>query len=159
RSFGKIGLSHAGFVEGSNWLDVAVTTEHCYAVQTDGTLWDLSDFEQTGSSPKPFGESRDWKRIAASRDCFVGLKSDGTLWEWGRFAVFGNNVWSSGAINGQVQVGTDHDWIDVWGSSDTIVALKADHSVWRSHFIRYEDQNNGRFVDEPERWLNFPRDN
>jgi hypothetical protein len=122
-------------------------------------LWDLSDFDQDASALQPFGEGRDWKRISASRDCFVGLKSDGTLWEWGRLAVFGNNAWSSSAIRGQVQVGTDHDWIDVWGSSDVIVALKTDGSIWRSHFVRYEDQNNGRFVDEPERWLNLPHDN
>jgi hypothetical protein len=160
--FRAIGPEHEGFVAGSNWRDVALSQSNCYAIQTDGSLWNLSEIqsEKNGAEfgPKPFGTGPNWKSISAGNQRFVALKSDGTLWEWGRkFKI------SAGAVEkipAPIQVGNDTDWIAACDSWETTVAMKSDGSVWRFGVTSSVYTNNSwstKTVEQPERWLSFER--
>jgi hypothetical protein len=137
----ETGPAHAGFVTGSNWEDVALTQGGCFAIQADGTLWDVSETELGGSGAKRVGQDYDWEAITAGGGHFCALKSDGTLWEWGW-----KRTAAGVALTSPVQVGTDNDWTAICDSWTMSAAIKADGSVWRWTW-------NSKTHNRPGRWL------
>jgi hypothetical protein len=162
--FRATGPWHEGFVAGSNWRDVAISQSSCYAIQADGSLWDLSEVqpEKNGAAfgPKPFGAGRDWKSISGSWEHFVALKSDGTLWEWKRKFKISDKTFAGEQIPIPTQVGNDTDWIAAGDFGPTSVAMKSDGSIWRFgvlHTIHTNSSSSSKTVQQPERWLSFER--
>ena len=155
------GRAKAGFVPGSNWRTFALSDLGCFAIQTDGTLWDLSRLEpgtgDAGSGVTQVGESRGWVQLSAGWDHYCGLKSDGTLWEW-RYRPVPAGA-SEERFQAPAQVGTDTDWIAVASSAQGNVAIKVDGTIWR--WGAYDDwPRSGGATHEtfaqPKRWLAFP---
>jgi ABC-type transport system involved in multi-copper enzyme maturation permease subunit len=152
-----------GFVGGSNWREVATSDTACFAIQADGSLWDLSNIEpgQTGSdsAPERFGENGGWKNISSGGEHFLALKSDGTIWEWGdKFINSGKND-SREKIPVPVQIGHASDWVAVGDSRETSVAAKMDGSIWRIRRVE-QVKTNGSWISEtseqPRKWFSFP---
>jgi ABC-type transport system involved in multi-copper enzyme maturation permease subunit len=148
-----MGRTHAGFAPGTNWRDVAVSDLGCFAIQADGTLWNLSGLQPGTSDAGPglirVGDSRGWVKLSAGWDQYCGLKSDGTLWEWRDGARF----------RAPAQVGTDADWIAIASSAQGNVAIKANGTIlkwggydaWsRSGGVKHET------ITQPQKWLAFP---
>jgi hypothetical protein len=157
------GRVHAGFVPGSNWRDVAVSSYGCFAIKTDGSLWDLSVFQpgtrNAQAEPKQVGNSRDWIKISPGFRHYCGLKSDGTLWEWASPPVPGSNEVSQEDLRAPAQVGTDTDWVAVAGCDQGTVAAKADGTIWRWGWIADRPTNGpakSNTLTQPRRWLAFP---
>ncbi|HTL16972.1 MAG TPA: hypothetical protein VL793_07035, partial [Patescibacteria group bacterium] len=146
------GASHSGFVEGSNWKDVAVSWNQTFAIKKDGSLWNLSALKEGEFAPERIGQSSDWDTLCAGVDRFCALKVDGTLWRWGlTFRGLGANA-IPGEMSTPVQVGTEADWAALCSSQATFAAFKPDSSVWR--------WNGGSAKhSQPEPWLTGPCSN
>jgi hypothetical protein len=152
------GRVHEGFVPGSNWRDVAVSDFDCFAIQTDGSLWDLSNVNLGGRDAlvdlKQVGDSHDWEQIAAGGQHNSGIRKDGTLWEWGyrwapdRQTQTGNDI--------PTQVGSDSNWVAVADSFQSSVAAKADGTIWIWGWAPDYVQTNRQAVTQPVKWLAFP---
>jgi hypothetical protein len=157
------GRVSTGFVPGSNWRDFAVSEFGCFAIQMDGSLWDLSAVQpgtrNAESKLKRVGDSRGWKQIAAGWGHYCALKSDGTLWQWGyRLVPVGKRA-SQEELHTPTQVGTDTDWVAVADSSQSTLAVKSDGTVWRWGSVQYWSTNgpaNSETLTRPKRWLAFP---
>ena len=157
------GRVHAGFVPGSNWRDIAVSSYGCFALQADGSLWDLSGFQpgtrNAQAELKQVGNSRDWIKISPGLRHYCGLKSDGTLWEWGSPAVPGSQEASQEDLRVPAQVGIDTDWVAIAGCDQGTVAAKADGTLWRWGWIVDRPTNGpakSNTLTQPRRWLAFP---
>jgi hypothetical protein len=135
----EAGSQHAGFVEGSNWKDVAITHSACLGIQLDGTLWDLSETGFGGRS-KLVGKDNDWESISAAGH-FSALKHDGTLWQWGWRYTPSGPKWIV-----PTQVGSDTDWTAVCNYGTMSAAIKADGSVWRWDWQLKK-------LNQPQPWL------
>lgn len=157
------GSSRSGFVPGSNWRDAAVSSSGCFAVQQDGSLWDLTDVQHgkrgAEKNLKRVGDSHDWLQLTSGGTHFSAVKSDGTLWEWGfRYDPKGPQP-SPDELRVPAQVGTDTDWIAVVDSGQNSVAVKADGTIWRWGWIQnWSGDNHSRAEVQttPEKWLAFP---
>jgi ABC-type transport system involved in multi-copper enzyme maturation permease subunit len=141
--------SHAGFVEGSGWKDVAVTWNQTFAIKKDGTLWDLSSMNGGEFRPERVGQDRDWVSLCAGAFHFCALKSDGTLWQWGRWNKWLGTSRPPGRPSLPSQVGTDSDWLAIGSSWDFSAAFKSDGSIWRWSWASPKHP-------VPEPWLNGP---
>jgi hypothetical protein len=157
------GRIHAGFVPGSNWRDVAVSSIGCFAIKRDGSLWDLSGVQpgnaKAESDLKRVGDSRDWIRTTAGRQHYCGLKSDGTLWEWGYRLVPAGKLASQELLKVPVQIGVETDWVAVADFADASLAVKADGTIWRWGWVQYWSTNGPAqtaILTQPKRWLAFP---
>jgi len=136
----ETGPRHTGFMEGSNWKDVALAEGGCFGIQTDGSLWDLSE-TGLGGTGKLVGQESDWESISAGADHFSALKFDGTLWQWGW------RLTASGARQIPLtQVGADSDWTAVCDWWTTTAAIKTDGSVWRWDW-------HSKTLNHPRPWL------
>jgi hypothetical protein len=136
----ETGRQHTGFVDGSNWRDVAITQGSCFGIQADGTLWNVSE-AKPGSGLTQVGQDHDWNTISAGGENFCALKFDGSLWQWGwRPAAVGPK------LTAPVQVGNDNDWAAVSVSWSRVAAVKSDGSVWQWHW-------RSRNPSLPEPWL------
>jgi alpha-tubulin suppressor-like RCC1 family protein len=125
---------------GTNWLSVALGSEHTIALKTDGTLWTWGANYYGGlgnnstvsrSSPATVsGGGTNWKRISADRHS-AAIKTDGTLWIWGRNnkGELGNestiNTSSPGTISGG---GTN--WQQISCGYQFTAAIKTDGTLW-----------------------------
>jgi ABC-type transport system involved in multi-copper enzyme maturation permease subunit len=152
------GPLHTGFVAGTNWRDIAVADSGCFGIQTDGSLWDLSELQVGEGSPKRIGPGQDWQTISAGGQHFCALKSDGTIWEWGEQenAVAGS---AAGQNLAPAQVGTDTDWAAVCSSWETSAAMKSDGSIWRWREVWWDNVSKTRIYDrarQPQRRLASP---
>jgi hypothetical protein len=159
---GTTGRVHAGFVPGSNWRDFAVSDLGCFAIQADGTLWDLSGLQpgigDADASLVRVGDSRGWVQLSASWDHYCGVRSDGTLWEWRYRAVPAGA--SGEKYRAPAQVGADTDWIAVASFAQANVAIKADGTIWRWGSFDVWSHSGGakhETLTQPERWLAFPQ--
>jgi hypothetical protein len=157
------GRIHAGFVPGSKWRDIAVSSTGCYAIQADGSLWDLSALHpgtrKAQAELKQVGNSRDWVKTCPGLRHFCGLKSDGTLWEWGPPPVPASNEASHEDLRVPAQVGTDSDWVAIAGCDQGTVAAKADGTLWRRGWVVDRPTNGpakSNTLTQPRRWLAFP---
>jgi len=151
------------FLPGADWRDVAVTGNGCFALQSNGALWDLSnaiiDSKQVVRMPDRPMDSGSWKSLAASGDHIVGLKSDGTLWEWGQRWIRSNGIVTAISTAVPIQVGAATDWTVIGDCDELSAAMKADGSLWRwrsvSDFLPNGSWTN-RLAEQPERWLAMP---
>ena len=157
------GRVHAGFAPGSNWRDVAVSSYGCFAMQTDGSLWDLTGFQpgtrNAQAELKQVGKSRDWVKISPGLRHYCGLKSDGTLWEWGSPPIPAPNEASREDFRVPAQVGADTDWVAIAGCDQGTVAAKTDGTLWRWGWIVDRPTNGpakSSTLTQPRRWLAFP---
>jgi ABC-type transport system involved in multi-copper enzyme maturation permease subunit len=157
------GRVHAGFVPGSNWRDIGVSSSGCYAIQADGSLWDLSALQpgtrNAQAELKQVGNSRDWIKISPGWRHYCGLKSDGTLWEWGSPPLPAAKEVSQEDLRIPAQVGTDTDWVAIAGCDQGTVAAKADGTLWRWGWV-WDRPASGpaksKTLTQPQRWLAFP---
>lgn len=114
---------------GTNWKQVATSSDHTAAIKTDGTLWvwGNNDFGQlainlvaTRSSPvQTVSGGTNWKNIYAGGDQTFAIKTDGTLWVWGNGSrgEMGNNLALAQSSPVQtVSGGTNWKDADVGGS-------------------------------------------
>ncbi len=157
----RSGSWHSGFVPGSNWRDVACSSFGCFAVQEDGSLWDLTAVQPRKRAAeknlKRVGDSNDWLQITAGGTHFSGVKSDGTVWEWG-WRYQGHQP-SPADLGVPSEVGTDTDWIAVVDSGQNSIAVKADGTVWRWGWIqRWSGDNlsHSEVHRDQQKWLAFP---
>jgi alpha-tubulin suppressor-like RCC1 family protein len=76
----------------SDWAQLGVGENNCYAVKTDGTLWAWGEgslgrvgdgFAINRSSPVQIGAATDWVRVSGAYHA-IAQKSDGSLYGWGR---------------------------------------------------------------------------
>lgn len=122
----------------NNWRMVYTSTDHSYAIKTDGTLWSWgnnSDFAGGRSTspattlvPTQVGTENNWDALAVTNDHVLALKTDNTLWSWGN-----NN-------NGELGIGNFTNtftptkipgtWKAVSGADNHCVATKTDGTLW-----------------------------
>lgn len=157
------GRVHTGFVPGKAWRDVAASALGCVAIQKDGSLWDLSDFQPgTAGSPvslKRVGDGRDWSQVAAGWQHYCALKSDGTLWEWGyRLVPLAKNTAQMQQLGTPTQVGTDTDWVAIADSDQGSIAAKADATIWRwgAPAVWWHHNLTNEALLRPQKWLALP---
>jgi hypothetical protein len=160
---GTTGRVHAGFVPGSNWRDIAVSSSACFAIKTDGSLRDLTGFQpgtrNAQAELKQVGNSRDWVKISPGLRRYYGLKSDGTLWEWGSSSVPDSKEASREDLRVPAQVGTDTDWVAIAGCDQGTVAAKADGTLWGLGWVVDRPASGpakSNILTQPRRWLAFP---
>jgi ABC-type transport system involved in multi-copper enzyme maturation permease subunit len=158
-----IGRVHTGFVPGSNWRDIAVSSFGCFAIQVDGSLWDLSALQpgtrNARSELKQVGNSRDWIKISPGWRNYYGLKSDGTLWEWGSPPIPAARKASEEDLRVPTQVGTNKDWVAIAGCDQGTVAATVDGTLWRWGWVVDRPTNGpakSNTLTQPRRWLAFP---
>ena len=147
-AWGGKGPTHTGFVEGSNWKDVAVTWNQTFGIRRDGTLWNLSAISGGEFRPQRVGQSHDWVSLCAGANHFCALQRDGTLWHWGKTAGWMGRG-PAREINEPAQIGTDTDWSAVCSAWDSSAAFKNDGTVWRWNWASPKHRL-------PEPWLVGP---
>jgi hypothetical protein len=156
------GFWHSNKLPGSNWRAVAASDTSCFAIQANGSLWQVSSNESIGASspaPRRVDPGSDWKAISAGGEHFTALKSDGTLWEWGQTPTALGTRLGYKRLAIPTRVGEEADWVAVADGERMSVAVKPDGSIWRwGHF--YLNNTNGpsnwRIAERPERWLEGP---
>ncbi len=156
------GPRRSGFVPGTNWREVATTESGCFAIQADGSLWDLSGMEpgsrNADSQVKRVGDGHDWNALSGAGLHYSALQSNGTLWEWGRHLAF-NGWYQRAEVSAPTQVGTDTDWVVVADCPQGSLAVKADGTIWRWGEVHTRSNNGGwtnRALPGLEKWLVFP---
>jgi hypothetical protein len=157
------GSWRANLLPGSDWRDVAVSDTKCFAIQAEGTLWEISPGGPGSAAEavaKEVDPSHDWKSISAGSEHFTALKSDGTLWELGLEPIAEENSVAERQLSKPARVGTETDWVATTGHEEISVAVKNDGSIWRwGHY--YSSNTNGSSkwtkVERPERWLEGPK--
>jgi alpha-tubulin suppressor-like RCC1 family protein len=164
------GFWRSGLLPGSSWSAVALSDTSCFALQADGSLWDISPDPQDAAAiivPKRVGTDHDWKLISGGAEHFTALKTDGSLWEWGRIsAALGKSVDPEKLVT-PTRVGTEDDWVAVGDCEDrrynpaigTSVAVKSDGSIWRWGRLYSGDKDGSpkwQVAARPEKWLRGP---
>ena len=138
----------------NDWASVAVGSDGCLAIKSDGTLWgwggnysyQLGDGTKiTRSTPVPSIPGNDWKQAAFSDGGSFGLKKDGTLWAWGGNAFLrgGDKKPSHTAA----QVGTSTNWTKIVANGIQAVGLQADGSLWFWGTMTGNGQDTNYFRD------------
>jgi len=144
------------FLPGSNWVDLALSSEGTVVLRSDGTVWrieqDLIEFRKfarplyisnavpsvktgyvfdAGCKFEQIGTNADWVGVTAGRAYYILVKKDGTLW--------GHGENSEGcllnvryiATNGLFQLGTNADWAGVFADDlGGVTGVKRDGTVW-----------------------------
>src|SRR5262249_12844540 len=70
------GFWRSDMLPGSNWRAVAAADTSCFAIQADGSLWQVSSNESSvapGLVPHQVDPGRDWKSISAGGEHFTAL--------------------------------------------------------------------------------------
>lgn len=141
------------FLDGTNWVNVAICTFDIVGIQSDGSLWvseqpttKMTRWERmqifTSTPMERFGNDNDWKNVVGLSLSALLLKNDGTLWRLGT-----NNFklekegWPGLRAFKPQRVGTDSDWAEAAASGYSFYLRKNDGRVWASR--------SGR-VDEPD---------
>ncbi|HWD18127.1 MAG TPA: hypothetical protein VHB20_02520 [Verrucomicrobiae bacterium] len=140
------------FVKGAEWSDVAVTFYKCYALQKDGTLWDVSQ------TPRAFLPERRWRALASDSFMFTGLARDGSLWRWGMDVNWRRNVEIPVAPE---QMGSDTNWISICANQASIgaAAAQANGSIWRWGYMPAMSASkawSNVMISTPQPWLRLP---
>jgi alpha-tubulin suppressor-like RCC1 family protein len=129
----------------TNWDLVAVGSNHCIAVKTDGTLWSWGGNAsgQLGlgnttvySSPKQVGALTSWSKIGLRGIVSFAIKTDGTLWSWGSNTPYGQlGIGNTTNYSSPKQVGALTNWATIGNGSGSgnpfsIFAVKTDGTLW-----------------------------
>lgn len=119
---------------GRRWVAVAVSDIQCFALQSNGSLWDLTDAEPekpgAESGIKRVGKEDTWTHLTAGNGLFVGVKADGSLWQWGRRWDRSDALKAGQSLPTPVRIGTNSDWVSVSASLNHYVAMKSNGSFW-----------------------------
>jgi alpha-tubulin suppressor-like RCC1 family protein len=126
---------------GTNWRQVATSTNSTACIKTDGTLWTwgINGGGQLGdnsiaskSSPvQTVSGGTNWKQVSAKGSHAAAIKTDGTLWLWGgnSFGALGtNNTTSRSSPVQTVSGGTN--WKQVECGDDSTACIKTDGTLW-----------------------------
>lgn len=131
--------SKSQFIDGSNWVGVAVDNYEALGIQSNGSLWNLQKqaFEnQNGFKPTQIGSETNWSQVASGwGNEFLLLKNDGSLWIWG---TNGYNWRDSFSLSKKLKLDsfappTRMDNETNWGglfSAGFACAKKDDSSIW-----------------------------
>ncbi len=121
-----------GFADGSNWVKLAANYMGAVAIQSEGTLWRITN----SAAISPIGSDSDWNEVAAGGSIFLAVKRDGTLWGWGHdhdgIISEKSELGTHGLdIADPVRVGKDSDWERVFVlKDDQALGVKRDGSTW-----------------------------
>jgi len=134
----KLTRVSGAFANGSNWVKIAVTGAGAAALQSDGTLWKISN----GADIHQIGSDSDWKEVVAGGGTFLAVKQDGTLWGWGfeGYGIISTNLSrakGATAVAAPIRVGNDSDWVNVFiPDGEHAVGIKRDGTAWQWGNIR-----------------------
>lgn len=140
-----------GFIGTNGWREAAVSDFSAFAIQGDGTLWNLSAIrpDNPAGVAKRIGSDDNWKKISGTAEHYLALKRDGTLWQWKPNALPGDDP----VIH---KVGEDSDWVAISDAENISAALKSDGSIWRFRTVR--ELAAGKYLTNqvPEVWFAPP---
>lgn len=128
-------------VLGSNWVSIGALLSRAFAVNRDGTLWQIRELHPSRpvaegwttkvvQQPRQFDTASNWASIAASYQFFIGLKRDGSLWGWGDNSHGQLGPGPAVATNRPVAVWPGTQWSAVFPMTYLCVGVKPDGSVW-----------------------------
>lgn len=95
------------------------------AIQTDGTLWDLTP----GTTPNQVGNDNDWDRCFTSSYSSFAIQQDSTLWGWGPNYNGELGINNTNPVPLPILLNTDK-WITVSSSWGMTTAIKSDGTLW-----------------------------
>jgi len=133
----------AQFIDGTNWLTVAVSLDIGYALQKDGSLWEITD------GAKPFLSGSCWRDIVCRNREFAALKADGTIWSWGY-------RWRKQQGYTEIrpwQASPDTNWIAVAASRWSILGEKSDGTFWIRGEIPTPNSTSNVVAENFQLWL------
>lgn len=143
----------------ADWKNVAVGSDHCLAIKSDGTLWgwganygcQLGDgTKTTRSTPVPSVPGNDWKQAATAGASSFAIKNNGTLWVWGDnrgedFGIGGPKE----IITNAVQVGASTNWAKIWTDGIQTVGLQSDGRLWFWGSFSGSSRDKDKFLPVP----------
>ena len=120
----------------TDWRDVAVGSDACLAVKSDGSLWawggnyghQLGDGTKiTRPTPVRSVPGNDWAQAASSGPSSYAIKDDGTLWAWGDgYLGTGDTKQRTHAV----EIGDSDNWTKIRAGYVQTVGLQSDGSLW-----------------------------
>ncbi len=143
------------FLDGGNWLTIAVTGREIVGVKSDGSLWRAAFHEQVDAAGKVvtlhtgsvaqkglpirptglrfdrFGNETNWVSVAAGGQHWVALKRDGTIWGWGDNS---NRQMGDGPkllTDRLSQIGGGSNWVAVFAGPGVTSAVNRENEIWR----------------------------
>jgi ABC-type transport system involved in multi-copper enzyme maturation permease subunit len=128
-------LSNNKFLEGTNWVSLALCNHDEVALRADGSLW-ISETFGSPWQPKPvqfeqFGGDHDWKMAAYFFNSVLLLKTDGTLWRWGsNHPDPDKNRWPGLRAFEPHRLGTNSNWEEIFSSNGDVYFRMKDGRVW-----------------------------
>jgi hypothetical protein len=122
------------FLDGTDWLDVAVCESEIAGIRRDGSLWVSEKPERYPYRVVPLvrmGNGNDWKSARTFGGTVVFLlKNDGTLWWWGAPQGGGTKEWPGLRDFTPEQVGKDADWVEIFSAFGAAAFRKGNGEVW-----------------------------
>jgi alpha-tubulin suppressor-like RCC1 family protein len=124
----------------TDWVDVAMSSEHTGGIRSNGTLWMWGSgyFGQLGidlhyafrSSPVQVGALTNWSQVSTGTQFSAAIKTTGSLYMWGRgtFGRLGNS--NTTYRSSPVQVGVSTDWAQVSTAFQHSSAVKTNGTLW-----------------------------
>ena len=124
----------------TDWVDVAMSSEHTGGIRSNGTLWMWGSgyFGQLGigldyafrSSPVQVGALTNWAQVSTGTQFSAAIKTTGSLYMWGRgtFGRLGNS--NTISKSSPVQVGISTDWAQVSTAFQHSSAIKTNGTLW-----------------------------
>lgn len=123
----------------TDWQIVSLSSDHCLALKTDGSLWGWGNniYGQAGDkapnnifSPRRIGTDNDWKKVSCGMNNSFAIKNDGSLWAWGcnNRGQLGDGTYEHRAK--PVKIESETAWIDVSGGVNHSIGIKFDGTLW-----------------------------
>jgi hypothetical protein len=149
--------TNAHFLPGT-WLDIT-TTENCFAIKSDHTLWNLRPIHREANPhdphgraiwkhdpPTQLGSDSDWSSLTSGGNFTLGLKQDGSLWGWGDTSTGAVGPQTVKEVRVPKNVWPGTHWIRVLASGGICLGIKSDGTTWQWG-------SNSSFPEEGEREL------
>ena len=132
------------FLDGSNWVSVALCHPQEVAIRADGSLWvselpakshllAWANLDLPASAPTMvrFGDQSDWRSAVSSYgDMVFLLKNNGNLWRWATNRVNWRQPWPGLLAFQPERIGNDSDWVDPYCAQGRAWFRKADGRTW-----------------------------
>lgn len=114
----------------TNWLRAVACNNHCLALKTDGTIWELGGAVNPLLGLQQVDPGRDWVAIAGGDVHAIALKRDGSLWTWGdgKITPLGNGI--RGRFTKPIPVAEGHRWKAVSAMGSRTFAIREDGTMW-----------------------------